>query len=82
VASPFFTPCEGPITGLRLPRNTWAVLEREDIRPLDQLRAVIPHIDCFRDIGPKTAQIIRDEFTRVVLSEEPTSGGDATCIAG
>jgi hypothetical protein len=72
VISPFFEICGGPIPGLRLPRNAWAVLQREDIRTLDQLRAVIPRIDCLRDVGPKTAQIIQDELIRVAPSEEPT----------
>jgi endonuclease III len=58
----------GPIRGLRLPFQTWEALRREDITTIDQLRAMADHIHTLPGIGPKTAQLIRDELARVTSS--------------
>jgi hypothetical protein len=58
----------GPIDGLRLPPQIWAVLQRENIRTLDQLRAVAGRIDRFDGIGAKAAHIIREEIARTLGS--------------
>ena len=58
--------CFGPITGLRLPFSAWLVLERENVRTLDQLKAVASRIEqLFDGIGAKTAHTIRVELTRL-----------------
>jgi hypothetical protein len=62
----------GPIEGLRLPWRVWGVLRRERITTIDQLRAVVDRIERFSDIGPKTAELIRQELARVTsLKEQP-----------
>jgi hypothetical protein len=53
---------EGPIRGLRLPQSTWDALRREGITTLDQLKAVADQVHQFPGIGPKTAQLIRQEL--------------------
>jgi hypothetical protein len=63
-------PYRGPIQGLRLPRNAWHALQRQNITTLDQLRAMADRVHRFEGIGPKTAQIIRAELARVIPSEE------------
>jgi hypothetical protein len=63
-------PYRGPIQGLRLPHNAWIALRRQNITTLDQLRAVADRVHRFEGIGPKTAQIIREELARVGPSEE------------
>lgn len=67
--------CEGPIPGLHLPQQAWFVLERENIRTMDRLKAVAGRIEhLLPGIGPKTADAIRAELARVgasrSLSEE------------
>jgi hypothetical protein len=54
----------GPIDGLRLPPRVWAALQRENIRTLDQLRAVAGRIERFDEIGPTMARIVREELAR------------------
>jgi hypothetical protein len=63
-------PYRGPIQGLRLPLNAWKALRLRNITTLDQLRAVADRVHRFEGIGPKTAQIIREELARVGPSEE------------
>jgi hypothetical protein len=58
----------GPIEDLRLPIRVWNVLRRENIRSLDQLKAVVGRIDRFDEIGPTMARIVRQEITRTVWS--------------
>jgi hypothetical protein len=65
--------CEGTIEGLFLPRLAWDVLHRENIRTIDELRAVAGQLERFEGIGPKTAQVIRLELNRVAGSGEQTS---------
>jgi DNA integrity scanning protein DisA with diadenylate cyclase activity len=60
----------GPIAGLRLPFATWAVLIREGITSLDQLRAVADHLEQFEGIGRKSAQITREELARVAPPDQ------------
>jgi 3-methyladenine DNA glycosylase/8-oxoguanine DNA glycosylase len=62
-------PEQAPIRGLRLPLNAWNALRREDIATLDQLRAVADHLETLPGIGPKTAQIIREELARLASCE-------------
>ncbi|PVE23412.1 hypothetical protein DC522_16280 [Microvirga sp. KLBC 81] len=61
---------EGPIPGLRLPRYAWEVLHGEGITTLDQLRAVADQLEKRPGIGPKTAQLIRDELARETSSRK------------
>jgi hypothetical protein len=57
---------DGPIPGLRLPRNAWLALERAGITTLDQLTAVVDRIEhVAAGIGPKSAQSIRAEVDRL-----------------
>jgi hypothetical protein len=63
----------GPIEGLRLPPNAWHVLRRENIRTLNQLRAVAGRIERFEGVGPKTALATREELARVASFEERPS---------
>jgi hypothetical protein len=65
----FYDLCEGPIPGLRLPLNAWWALKRENITTLGRLKAVAEQIEGFTGIGPKTAQAIRAELTRVAALE-------------
>ena len=60
----------GSLKGLRLPPNAWYVLRRENIRTLAQLRAIAGRLEGFAGVGPKTAQAIRDEVTRITLHDE------------
>jgi hypothetical protein len=66
----YYDPWPGPIEGLNLPYATWAVLQRNDITTLDQLRAVADHLERFEGIGAKTAQIIREELARLAPSNQ------------
>ena len=68
-------PVPGPIDGLRLPRRAWKMLQQENITTLDRLKAVADRIERFERIGPKTAQAIRAELTRVVREEQHYSRG-------
>jgi len=62
-----FEDCEGPIRGLRLPLNAWNVLDRENIRTLDQLSAIADRLERLPGIGAKTALAIRIELGRIAL---------------
>jgi len=61
---------EGHIPGLRLPPNAWEALRREGITSIARLRAVADRIHWLPGIGPKTAQVIREELARVTASTE------------
>jgi hypothetical protein len=54
----------GPIEGLRLPPRAWAVLRRENITTIDQLRAVADRLQRFDGVGFRTALAIREEIAR------------------
>jgi hypothetical protein len=56
---------EGHIPGLRLPLNTWDALQKEGITTIEQLRARADRIHWLPGIGRKSAQIIREELTRL-----------------
>jgi hypothetical protein len=60
---------EGPIRGLRLPLTAWNSLQAEGITTLGQLMAVADRLEQLIRIGPKTAQVIREELARVAASE-------------
>jgi hypothetical protein len=60
---------EGPIRGLRLPLAAWNSLHDEGITTLDQLKAV--RLERLVGIGPKLAQVIRDELARLA-AEQPS----------
>jgi hypothetical protein len=62
---------EGPIRGLRLPFEVWKILRRESITTMDRLRAIADQIHTLPGIGPKTAQVIREELARVTALEKP-----------
>ena len=55
----------GPISGLRLPLKAWDVLRRQNITTMDELQAAADRVHRFEGVGPKTAQLIRDEIVRV-----------------
>lgn len=60
------TVCEGGIPGLLLPQQAWFVLERENIRTIQRLKAIADKIEhVLPGIGPKTADAIRAELARV-----------------
>jgi hypothetical protein len=63
----------GPIRGLRLPLNAWTAFEREGITTLDQLRAMADRLHWLPGIGPKTAQVIREELARIAAPDQATS---------
>jgi len=69
-ANPYLIIREGPIPGLRLPLSVWNVLKRENIRSLEQLRAVADQIERLERIGRWSARIIREELARVTTSGE------------
>jgi hypothetical protein len=58
----------GPIRGLRLPFDAWEALRGEGITTLGRLRAMADQIHTLPGIGPKTAQLIREELERVTRS--------------
>jgi hypothetical protein len=58
----------GPIRGLRLPFQAWEALRKEGITTVDRLRAFADEIHTLLGIGPKTAQLIREELARVTSS--------------
>jgi hypothetical protein len=66
----FYRRYTGPISGLHLPLKTWYVLRRQDITTMDELRAVSDRVHRFEGIGPKTAQLIRDEIVRVMAPNQ------------
>ncbi len=70
ISSHYHERVEGPIRGLRLPSTVWNKLQDENIRTFDQLKAKAHQIDQIFGIGPKMAQVIRDEITRVATSKE------------
>lgn len=51
--------CAGPIEGLYLPPIAWEVLRRENIRTMDQLRAIAHQLEQFGGIDADIAQMIR-----------------------
>ena len=63
---------DGPIHGLYLPQRAWEVLDREHIRTVDQLRAVVCRLEKFEGVGSITAQTIRLELDRVAAPGEET----------
>jgi DNA-directed RNA polymerase alpha subunit len=69
-------PRPGPIEGLRLSARVWKILRRENIRTLDQLKASADQLERFEEIGPKTAQQIRQEIARVTSLAEQTTEGE------
>jgi len=50
---------DGPIQGLRLPRQACVGLRKHGISTLDELKAVAERLERLERIGPKTAQVIR-----------------------
>jgi endonuclease III len=56
---------DGPINGLRLPRSAWKALRQANISTLEQLKVGIDRIERLEGIGPKTAQLIREEILRL-----------------
>jgi DNA-directed RNA polymerase alpha subunit len=60
----------GSIRGLRLPFQAWESLRREGIMTLDRLRAMADQIHTLPGIGPKTAQLIQEELTRLTSSRK------------
>ena len=67
---------EGPIRGLRLPLHVWDMLREQGITTIDQIKAIAARIERFERIGPKTAQVIREELARVAASDERFSKKD------
>jgi endonuclease III len=61
----------GPIRGLRLPLNAWDALRAEGITTIGQLRDVVDDLEKLPGIGPKTAELIRDELVRVKSARKP-----------
>jgi len=48
----------------------WNKLQHENITTFGQLKAAAHQLDQIFGIGPKMAQVIRDEITRVSASKE------------
>jgi hypothetical protein len=65
--------CEGPIRGLRLPLVAWKRLQDESITTLNQLQAGADRLEQLVGIGPKLAQVIRDELGHMAVAEEQPS---------
>jgi DNA-directed RNA polymerase alpha subunit len=61
----FYEVVEGHINGLRLPRNAWAVLQKEGITTIGQLRAMADRLHRLDGIGVQTKQVIQDELARL-----------------
>jgi hypothetical protein len=61
---------EGHIPGLRLPLNAWDALQREGITTIEQLRTWADRIQWLPGIGPKSAQIIREELARLAPPDQ------------
>lgn len=55
----FYDTCPGPIAGLYLPPTAWEVLQRQNIRTMDQLKANSHQLEQFDGIGPGMAHMIR-----------------------
>ncbi|WP_262032106.1 helix-hairpin-helix domain-containing protein [Microvirga sp. Mcv34] len=53
-----------------MPFDTWEALRSEDITTLDRLQAMADQIHTLPGIGPKTAQLIRQELARVTASKK------------
>jgi endonuclease III len=62
----------GPIRGLRLPLNAWDALRAEGITTIGQLREVADRLETLPGIGPKTAQLIREELACVMAARRPS----------
>ena len=60
----------GPIKEIRLPLQVWTSLQDENITTIEQLKAMADRLENLVGIGPKAAQIIREELARVSASEE------------
>jgi hypothetical protein len=60
----------GSIRGLRLPLQVWNNLRNENITTINQLRAAAGRLERLVGIGPKAAQIIREELARVSAPKE------------
>lgn len=67
----------GPIKGLYLPDRAWVALRDENIRTIEQLAAIAGQIErLVPGIGQKTADLIRQELTRLgVQVKGPGSEG-------
>ena len=70
IPSHYHEQVEGPIRGLRLPSIVWNKLRDENITTFDQLKAAAHQLNQIFGIGPKMAQVIRDEIARVAASED------------
>jgi hypothetical protein len=55
----------GPIKGFWLPQRVWAGLVEEGITTLEQLRAIADRLETIPGIGPKSAQVIREQLVRL-----------------
>jgi len=64
---------EGPIRGLRLPLTVWNRLADEGITTFDQLKAIVDQLERLDKIGPKIAQVIREELAHMAAPEEQPS---------
>src|SRR3712207_4295173 len=68
----------GPIRDLRLPLAAWRSLQAEGITTIGQLRAVADQLERFDGIGPKTAEVIRDELARAAAPKGSLRPRDRT----
>jgi hypothetical protein len=66
----FHSTCAELIRELDLPAFVWEVLQRENIRTIDQLRAQAERLEQVEGIEPRMAQLIRQELTRAAQAEE------------
>ena len=69
----FYDTCAGPIRDLYLPPIAWAVLLRENIGTMDQLRAHADRLEQFDGIELRMAEVIRHALAQFAPSEEPSS---------
>jgi hypothetical protein len=67
----FYDTCAGPIRDLYLPPIAWAVLRRENIGTMDQLRAHADRLEQFDGIEARMAEVIRHALAHFAPSEEP-----------
>jgi hypothetical protein len=66
----FYDTCAGPIRDLYLPPIAWAVLRRENIGTMDQLRAHADRLEQFDGIEARMAEVIRHALAHFAPSEE------------